>query len=215
MKALHHSFTLIFYFVFGSRLTSHSLPVRCDDSFDLIESQINDNYCDCKDGSDEPGTSACSDSFGSRFICENKAHKSVSIPSSRVGDGVCDCCDGSDEQENVGCVDYCVAAAREEREKLEGLISAYKKGSAIKADYERAADESREKADEAAGPVAEQIRSLETQLGEWRPLLVQAEEKARETQSNGDEDDVDQLYDILHFSNYTEGDIGLFLSTFF
>jgi hypothetical protein len=191
------------------------LPVRCDDFFELAPSQINDNYCDCKDGTDEPGTSACSDSFGARFICENKAHKSISIPSSRVGDGICDCCDGSDEAEMVGCVDSCLAAAREEREMLEGLISAYKQGSAIRASYERSVDESREKADEVTAQAAEQIRGLESQLGELRPLLLQAEEKQRDLQSNGDAEDVEQLYDILHFSNYTEGDIGLFLSTFF
>ncbi|VDK37171.1 unnamed protein product [Dibothriocephalus latus] len=57
-------------------------------------SRVNDDYCDCRDGSDEPGTSACIDM---KFYCENAGHKSKFIFSSFVNDKVCDCCDGSDE----------------------------------------------------------------------------------------------------------------------
>jgi len=55
---------------------------------------VNDDYCDCSDGSDEPGTAACSN--GS-FYCANTHFKGQLISSSRVDDGICDCCDGSDE----------------------------------------------------------------------------------------------------------------------
>jgi len=56
--------------------------------------RLNDDYCDCTDGSDEPSTSACA-ALGSTFQCKYGGGKS--IPSSRVNDGVCDCCQGEDE----------------------------------------------------------------------------------------------------------------------
>ncbi|KAJ8724637.1 hypothetical protein PYW08_016111 [Mythimna loreyi] len=60
--------------------------------------QVNDEFCDCEDGTDEPSTTAC---VNGTFYCETQYRsKPVSlnkIPSSQVNDGICDCCDGSDE----------------------------------------------------------------------------------------------------------------------
>lgn len=65
---------------------------------EIPSSYVNDDYCDCPDGSDEPRTSACSNSY---FKC-SKGHvignkDLLMVPSSRINDGICDCCDGSDE----------------------------------------------------------------------------------------------------------------------
>lgn len=70
----------------------------CVHSMEIIDFEyVNDDYCDCLDGSDEPGTNACSNG---RFVCTRQVSGNKfrnSIPSSKVNDGICDCCDGSDE----------------------------------------------------------------------------------------------------------------------
>ncbi|CAF0852270.1 unnamed protein product [Rotaria sordida] len=76
-----------------------SKPFTClDGSLTIPFEFVNDDYCDCQDGSDEPGTSACPNG---QFFCENKGYFGTLIPSHFVGDGVCDCCDGSDEYETI------------------------------------------------------------------------------------------------------------------
>jgi protein kinase C substrate 80K-H len=96
---------------------------RCDGGATRVaRERVNDDYCDCADGSDERGTSACShlinlhnlhhlqeDLHGTArkaataaaagvggFFCAD-ARVAVRLPPSRVNDGVADCCDASDE----------------------------------------------------------------------------------------------------------------------
>ncbi|KAK0304899.1 hypothetical protein LTR01_007103 [Friedmanniomyces endolithicus] len=104
-------------------------------------SRLNDDYCDCPDGSDEPGTSACShlsslsphtsadhSRTGSNislalpgFYCKNKGHIPTYVPFTNVNDGICDytlCCDGSEEWDHVGgvkCEDRCQQIGKEFR----------------------------------------------------------------------------------------------------
>ncbi|KAI0408504.1 glucosidase II beta subunit-like protein-domain-containing protein [Xylaria palmicola] len=108
----------------------------------LPASRVNDNTCDCPDGSDEPGTAACALLDSSSpvqplpaslsgttnttnalpgFWCENKGHVGAYVPFNFVNDGVCDydlCCDGTEEYRNVGgvkCPNKCVEIGKEWR----------------------------------------------------------------------------------------------------
>ena len=111
-------------------------------STQIPAARVNDDYCDCPDGSDEPGTSACAHlsplspprtppdrSAGAfnetlalpGFYCKNKGHMPLYVPFTHVNDGVCDyevCCDGSEEWEGVGgvkCEDRCAKIGKEWR----------------------------------------------------------------------------------------------------
>ena len=68
-------------------------PIWCPDG---SKGFLNDNYCDCSDGSDETETSACSHILVNKktFVCKDG---NGSVFTSRVSDGVKDCSDGSDE----------------------------------------------------------------------------------------------------------------------
>ncbi|OZJ05118.1 hypothetical protein BZG36_01389 [Bifiguratus adelaidae] len=97
-----------------------------DGSKKLPISTINDDYCDCPDGSDEPGTSACPN--GS-FYCENVGHMGRTIRSSRVNDGVCDCCDGSDEMSGlIQCENTCAEVGEQWRKQQAEIAKLQKIG---------------------------------------------------------------------------------------
>lgn len=117
----------------------------CDGQRRLQRQVINDGFCDCSDGTDEPGTSACSNSV---FYCLNDGYRTTQLTSSRVDDQICDCCDGSDEGKTiliviyteyvrflhrigifVTCPNTCKKAFERERQELERKTAAYRSGS--------------------------------------------------------------------------------------
>lgn len=111
-------------------------------SITIAKSRVNDNTCDCPDGSDEPGTAACAyldhlspsqplpaSLSGSTnttnalpgFWCANEGHVGAYVPFMFVNDGVCDydlCCDGSEEYKKIGgvkCQNRCAEIGKEWR----------------------------------------------------------------------------------------------------
>ena len=71
--------------------------VTCSDG--KTKEFLNDNYCDCLDGSDEPDTAACAAvTVGqATFACHIDNDNDYYIFASRVHDGVRDCPNGRDE----------------------------------------------------------------------------------------------------------------------
>ncbi|EFA79600.1 protein kinase C substrate 80K-H like protein [Heterostelium album PN500] len=126
--------------------------------------QVNDDYCDCEDGSDEPGTAACSNGH---FYCVNKGYRAESINSPLVNDGVCDCCDGSDEYEKkINCPNTCVEKGSVMRKEREEKIERYRQGLKKKA----------EMVEEAKTLISEKKSELERLKKEVEPLKEKIKE---------------------------------------
>ncbi|KAK4449558.1 glucosidase 2 subunit beta [Podospora aff. communis PSN243] len=172
-------------------------------SITLDPSRINDNSCDCPDGSDEPGTAACSylDALspeqplpGSKtgttnttnslpgFWCENKGHIGSYVPFSYVNDGVCDyelCCDGSEEFAHVGgvkCQNKCDSIGKEWRRVEEERRKSKERSAAARRQLLKEAGDLRRTVEGRIASLKQELEKLEIKKSE---LQVKFEEVER------------------------------------
>ncbi|KAH9788980.1 glucosidase 2 subunit beta [Citrus sinensis] len=158
-----------------------SNTIKCKDgSKKFAKTQLNDDYCDCPDGTDEPGTSACPNG---KFYCQNAGHSPLMIFSSKVNDGICDCCDGSDEYDGkVKCPNTCWEAGKVARDKLKKKIATYQEGVLLrKKEIEQAKQNLVKDEAELSNLKNEEkiLKGLVQQLKERKEQIEKAEEKER------------------------------------
>uniref|UniRef100_A0A5B6ZJ87 Glucosidase 2 subunit beta n=1 Tax=Davidia involucrata TaxID=16924 RepID=A0A5B6ZJ87_DAVIN len=160
---------------------SSSDTINCrDGSKKFTKSQLNDHFCDCLDGTDEPGTPACPNG---KFYCRNRGHAPLSLYSSRVNDGICDCCDGSDEYDGkVNCANTCWEAGKVARDKLKKKIATYKEGVTLRKREVELAKLAVAKDESELSKLKDEEKILKgfvQQLKERKEQIEKAEEKER------------------------------------
>ncbi|CAK0784602.1 hypothetical protein CVIRNUC_007806 [Coccomyxa viridis] len=158
------------------------------DSFKCLDGQrtikyglINDNYCDCFDGSDEPGTSAC---VHGKFYCRNRGYTPQLLNASMIDDGFCDCCDGSDESSGK-CSNTCAQAGAAARAALKAKAATEAAGAKVKEGYVRQAQDDKQKWQAEEQKLNQQVLQQKKLVEEWRVKkdrveASEAEEKQRQ-----------------------------------
>ncbi|CAH2352814.1 putative glucosidase 2 subunit beta [[Candida] railenensis] len=147
-----------------------------DPSIVLDYEQINNNYCDCPDGSDEPGTNACAKNR-KQFYCANVGHFPGYIEHFKLNDGVCDydvCCDGSDEwlfKDGKQCPNKCLEINNQYRKYKEGAIKQLENSLAIKKKLESESLNMRKELQEGSQIIAQEIEAEEIRLSGLRQRL--------------------------------------------
>lgn len=154
-------------------------PFTClDGSRTIPFDRVNDDYCDCHDGSDEPGTAACPN--GS-FHCTNAGFRPAFIPSSRINDGICDCCDTTDEYNSgAACQNTCRELGRKERESLQKMAEIAKEGFLFKQQLIHEARNGLEEKKAKLADVQGSKNDLEAKVEALRTVKETAEQPERE-----------------------------------
>ncbi|KAF8529155.1 glucosidase II beta subunit-like-domain-containing protein [Hysterangium stoloniferum] len=134
---------------------------------------VNDDYCDCPDGSDEPGTGACPDTT---FYCVNEGHIGARISSTRVNDGICEaeCCDGSDEAPGV-CPNRCKEIGEEYRKRVAAEKKVRKTGSKIRSTYIAFAHKEKKRLEESVALLEKDIVVQEKEVARLKDIMERTE----------------------------------------
>merc|ERR1712141_261679 len=157
-----------------------------DGSVTLPFSYVNDDYCDCPDGSDEPGTSACPNG---QFTCKNLGHKALVLQSSRVNDGVCDCCDGTDEYDgDTACANHCEEAGRAEKERLEKEREIAHMGFEVKLEYIQKGKERKQQMETENTNLKAELEEQKGKLDELKAAKERAEGYEKEAKEREDKE---------------------------
>lgn len=154
-------------------------PFTClDGSRTIPFNRVNDDYCDCQDGSDEPGTAACPNGH---FHCTNAGFRPAFIPSSRVNDGICDCCDTTDEYNSgAACQNTCKEMGRKERESLQKIAEIAKEGFLLKQQLIQEAKRGLEEKKVKLSEVQVSKKDMEARVESLRTVKETAEKPEKE-----------------------------------
>lgn len=152
-----------------------------DGSLSIPVSAINDDYCDCPDGSDEPGTSAC-EGKGGWFYCKNEGHIPGRVRSSRVNDGICDpeCCDGSDEWSSGNCPNKCAEIGKAYKAQVELEQKTRKTGAKIRSTYIKWAVSEKKRLEDEITSKKAQLAGKESEVEAARVQLDRMELRNKE-----------------------------------
>lgn len=182
-----------------------------DPSIVLDSSQINDDICDCPDGSDEPGTAACSHLRGKSngFYCANEGYFPGYIENFKVNDGVCDydiCCDGSDEWATGKCPNKCEIVKQKFDTYVENRKAEISKALRIRDQYVRKAERYKAAVVKNLENIQGEITGIEKQLENEKKKLADA--KSRAEQSSEDESTTKQFSELTtQLQNYIKDSI--------